>query len=138
MFYDGGCPLCRREVAHYQRLDTAQRIRWINIDSEPEVLDTFRIAHPEAMGRLHVLTPDGKIVTGAQAFATVWAALPYYRGLGYLVKRLRLLKPLDRLYALFARWRYHRRLKELGEEKTRVSYDDATRSERAAQAHPHK
>lgn len=29
VFFDGGCPMCRREIAHYQRLDAAGRIRWL-------------------------------------------------------------------------------------------------------------
>ena len=26
VFYDGGCPLCRREIAHYRRIDSAERL----------------------------------------------------------------------------------------------------------------
>lgn len=114
MFYDGGCPICRREVAHYQRLDAAKRIRWVNIDGEPEALDAVGISHPEAMRRLHVLNREGELLKGAHAFATIWSELPYYRGVSQLVTHLRLLKPLELLYGLFARWRYSRLRSERG------------------------
>ena len=35
VFYDGGCPLCRREIAHYQRIDRERRIQWTDIQQEP-------------------------------------------------------------------------------------------------------
>lgn len=118
MFYDGGCPLCRREVGHYQRLDRARRIRWINIDTEPEELERLGITQEEGMRRLHALNADGQLVTGTYAFATIWSELPYYRRIGHLVKRLRILKLLDRAYELFARWRFRRRLKDRATEHT--------------------
>jgi predicted DCC family thiol-disulfide oxidoreductase YuxK len=111
LFYDGGYPLCRREVGHYQRLDMAKRIRWINIHTEPLVLERLGIRQEEGMRRLHALTADGQLVTGAHAFAIIWSELPYYRRIGHLVKCLRILELLDRAYELFARWRFRRRLK---------------------------
>ena len=35
VFYDGGCPLCRREIAHYRRIDSAERLRWVDALNEP-------------------------------------------------------------------------------------------------------
>ncbi|MFT6308343.1 MAG: putative DCC family thiol-disulfide oxidoreductase YuxK, partial [Halioglobus sp.] len=31
MFYDGACPLCSREVAHYRRIDTNNNVSWLDI-----------------------------------------------------------------------------------------------------------
>lgn len=117
MFFDGGCPLCRREVAHYQKLDTAKRIRWVNIDTEPEALEALSIAPTDAMRRLHVLTPEGKVVSGARAFATIWSELPYYRRLSNVLQRLHILQPLELCYELFARWRFRRRVKTLSKNR---------------------
>ena len=112
MFYDGGCPLCRREIAHYRKLDRAQRIDWVDISQDQHRLAALDISVSHAMQRLHVQTPDGRLVTGAEAFATVWEALPYYRWLARMVRGARLLRPLDAVYYRFARWRFQRRCRD--------------------------
>ncbi len=109
MFYDGDCPLCRREVAHYRRLDRSGRIDWIDIARDAEALAAHKLDRADAMAQLHVRDRDGALVTGAAAFAAVWAELPYYRWLARGVRALRLVGPLDLIYRPFARWRLRRR-----------------------------
>ena len=111
MFYDGGCPLCRREVGHYRRLDRARRVRWIDIDGQGEPLEPFHLTRSDAMARLHVLDRDGQMQSGAAAFVALWSALPYYRWLARFVQSLGLIPILERLYVPFARWRMSRRRK---------------------------
>lgn len=112
MFYDGGCPLCSREVSHYRRQDAAGRIDWIDISSDPSLLHALGVAPTTAMERLHVLHRDGWLATGAYAFAVIWSELPYYRRLAGILYKLRLLPWLDKAYAKFARWRYRRRCRD--------------------------
>jgi predicted DCC family thiol-disulfide oxidoreductase YuxK len=109
VFYDGACPLCRREIAHYQRLDRRARIEWVDITRQPERLAGNGIAFTDAMQRLHVRESDGRIVTGAEAFVALWARLPYYRVLARLVSRPWRVRLLDRAYTRFAAWRWQRR-----------------------------
>ncbi len=109
MFYDGGCSLCGREVAHYRRLDKADRVQWIDINPDPGVLDAVGIRYEEAMARLHVRDRAGEIQTGAWAFAAVWDELPFYRWLSRVVRALYLLPAMEAAYTLFARWRLKRR-----------------------------
>lgn len=112
VFYDGGCPLCSREIKHYQRLDTAGRIEWTDITRDEDLLRTLGITLNTAMARFHVLNRDGRLVTGAYAFAVVWAQLPYYRRLARLLESLGLLPLLERLYSRFARWVFRHRCRE--------------------------
>lgn len=112
MFYEGGCPLCRREVRHYQRLDTAQRIQWVDISHDMNLLQAFGISFETAMGRLHVLYRDGRLLTGAYAFAALWSELPYYRVLSAILRFPGALTTLDKLYSSFARWRFQQRCRE--------------------------
>ncbi len=109
MFYDGGCPLCSREVAHYQRLDKNRRIELIDIHAHPHLVDSIGVNHEEAMARLHVRDETGQVQTGVWAFAAIWDALPYYRWLARTLRALRLLPALDLAYTWFARWRFKRR-----------------------------
>ena len=112
MFYDGGCPLCRREIKHYRRLDSANRIDWIDISRDASLVQAMGVTLDTAMARLHVLHRDGWLATGAYAFAVVWSELPYYRWLARLLYGLGLLPLLERLYSRFARWRFQRRCRE--------------------------
>ena len=112
VFYDGGCPLCRREIAHYRRLDGAERIEWMDITRDDSLLRSLGIPFGKAMERLHVLQPDGEVATGVQAFAVIWDELPRYRRLARALRSLRLSPVLERLYGRFARWRFRQRCAE--------------------------
>jgi len=109
MFFDGGCPLCNREVAHYRRLDRRGRIRWVDITNHPETLSEHGIAYATAMERLHALGEDGQIVSGVPAFVTIWRQLPGYRHPARIVEGLGLVPVLDWFYTRFAVWRLKRR-----------------------------
>ncbi len=109
MFFDGGCPLCRREVAHYRRLDRGDRVCWVDISREPRALENQGIDRSDAMRRLHVINERGRVVSGMPAFVAVWRQLPVYRHLAWFVERLGLVPTLERLYVNFASWRYRRR-----------------------------
>ena len=109
MFYDGGCPLCKREVAHYKRLDSAARVSWVDIDEDACLLEASGISVEQAMKRLHVKDHNGQLVTGAYAFHTLWRQLPYYRVLATLVSPAIVLAALDVIYSGFAKRRYAKR-----------------------------
>lgn len=109
VFYDGGCGLCGREIAHYRRLDGAARIHWLDISREPQALAAHGLGLDEAMAVFHVRGADGAMHRGVAGFVELWRHLPYYRRLAWLVTRLGLVGPLERGYARFARWRLGRR-----------------------------
>jgi predicted DCC family thiol-disulfide oxidoreductase YuxK len=108
-FFDGGCPMCSKEIAHYQRLDRSGRIHWVDITRDAAALDAAGLDAETAMRRLHVQTATGEMLTGVPAFVAVWRQLPGYRLLARLVTGLRLTRPLDLAYARFADWRFERR-----------------------------
>lgn len=109
LFYDGGCPLCRREIAHYRRLDRTGRVEWVDIHTSGDRLGRYGITWETAMRRLHLIEVDGRRFTGAYAFAALWRRLPYYRVLGWMLIRTGLVQPLDKVYVRFADWRWSRR-----------------------------
>lgn len=109
ILFDGGCPLCAREVSHYRRLHAQRTIAWVDISLEPDLVQRFAVQPAAAMARLHVRDTHGRWVTGAYAFAVLWAQLPRYRMLASVLGSLRLLPVIDRAYGHFARWRLRRR-----------------------------
>jgi predicted DCC family thiol-disulfide oxidoreductase YuxK len=109
VFYDGACPLCRREIAHYRRVDHAGRLRWVDAAGEVHTLAGFGLSLEDAMAELHVLDAAGAWQRGVDAFVVIWEHLPRYRWLARLVSALGLRGPLGFAYQRFAAWRYRRR-----------------------------
>lgn len=108
-FYDRGCGLCRREIAHYRAIDRDNRVEWVDINTDRRLLDALGVSHEQAMKRMHVLGADGVLRDGAAAFVALWSALPYYRFLARLVYFTRTTGLLEAAYRRFASWRYTRR-----------------------------
>lgn len=111
MYFDGGCPFCSREVAHYRRLDRTNRVSWVDISRAPEALALHGISYDAAMERLHATDEEGRLVCGVPAFVAVWRQLPGYRHLARVVVALGLVPLLDQAYGRFASWRLKRRCK---------------------------
>jgi len=108
VLYDGQCPLCSREIAHYRRRRGAERINWVDITRDEQVLAGLGISRTVAMSRFHVRDGAGQWRTGAAAFVLLWSQLPAYAWLARLVTRLRLLPLMEWGYDLFLRWRSRR------------------------------
>jgi len=109
VFYDGDCPLCRREIAHYRRVDSANRLHWVDAANAADTLAEHGLSREQAMAELHVLDGSGRWQRGVDAFLVIWQHLPAYRWLAKLVTVLGLRRPLGYGYRHFAAWRYRQR-----------------------------
>ncbi len=85
VFYDGGCPVCSREIALYQRLSdgASDRPAFENIMAENAILPDG-VSREAALARFHVRLRSGEVVSGAAAFIALWRATPRFRLLGRL------------------------------------------------------
>ncbi len=86
MYYDGACPVCRTEIAAYQRADGGDDLHWIDVTRcEAGELgpDLDRAA---ALARMHVRRADGTLVQGAAAFVEIWASLVRWRWVARLAR----------------------------------------------------
>jgi 3-demethoxyubiquinol 3-hydroxylase len=83
VYYDGGCPVCSREIGLYQRLSDGQSDRpaFENVASEGAALPQD-VSREDAMARFHVRLGSGEVVSGAAAFIALWRATPRFRLLG--------------------------------------------------------
>lgn len=103
VWYDGACPLCRREISAMRRLDKGERIEFIDVADE-EAAASCPTDRESLLARFHA-EEDGKLLDGAAAFAAMWRAIPVLRPLGLLAKNRVVLALLERLYRVFLRVR---------------------------------
>jgi len=100
VYYDGSCPLCRREIAHYRRLAPREPLAWVDV-SAPEAALGAGLSAAEAMARFHVRTPDGTLLGGGAAFARLWLAMPGWHWLGRLCSNRPMTVLLEAAYRTF-------------------------------------
>lgn len=112
VLFDGGCPLCRREIDHYRRLRDADAVRWVDITCDDRLEQRFGVGVEAAMARFHVRDSGGRWHTGAQAFVELWSVLKRYRWLARLVRGLRLTAVLEWGYVRFAERRLRQRCRD--------------------------
>ena len=107
LLYDGGCPLCLREVTFLRGRDArlhpgAPLLDFVDIDDPAyDPAAHAGISYREAMGRIHAVAADGSVLRDVEVFRRAYQLV----GLGWLYAPTRwpLLSALvDRLYALWA------------------------------------
>ena len=75
VFFDGYCPMCRREIAYYQRLDISCKLAWVDVSlNDASCPDGY--CQQDLLKRFHVRTTDGRMFSGAADFALMWTLLP--------------------------------------------------------------
>jgi len=109
VFYDGACPLCSREIAHYRQCSGSDVVNWLDISQSREQLAAYDIDYDSAMKRFHVLSPDGTYHTGAYGFVYLWSKLKPYKIFSKLINLFSLASLLDWFYVRFAKWRTTRK-----------------------------
>jgi predicted DCC family thiol-disulfide oxidoreductase YuxK len=79
VFFDGGCPLCRREIAMLRRWDRTGKIRFTDIVSVDFRAADVGKSHDELMARMHGRLPDGTWVQGGEVFRRMYGAVGFRR-----------------------------------------------------------
>jgi len=105
VYYDGACPVCRREIAHYRGLPGAQACQWVDAAACAPAALGPGLDRGAALARLHVRLADGRLLQGAPGFAALWCTLPRWRWLGRLAAHWPLRPLLALGYAVFLRLR---------------------------------
>lgn len=101
VWFDGGCPLCRREIAAMKRLDRAGRITFLDVASDATECPIDRGA---LLARFHA-QENGVLLSGAAAFAAMWRAIPLLRPFGLAARNRLVGSALEWLYVRFLRHR---------------------------------
>lgn len=105
VFYDGACPICRREIEVYKSRGGADTIAWLDVancaaDDLPQGYTRDRL-----LGRFHVMTDHGTLIDGGAAFIEIWRALPIFRPLAALFSLPGAAPVLEQLYSGFLKLR---------------------------------
>ncbi len=101
VWFDGGCPLCLREIALMRRLDWRGVIEFTDVAAPDAACPLDRAV---LLARLHA-REGGVMLSGAAAFAAMWRAIPVLKPLGWLARNRGVLAALEWLYLRFLRIR---------------------------------
>ena len=105
IFFDGGCPLCKREVDFLQSRNQKGYIEFIDIDSSDFFLDSkYGITYKQAMQRIHALKSDGTVIKDMKVFQEAYSLI----GLGWVYSPTKwpiLEKFFDLIYSFWAKYR---------------------------------
>ena len=111
VIYNGACPICAREIAHYRARAERTGAALDFVDLCTTDLTRYRLSADAAARRLHVASGD-RLVSGIDAFALIWARLPGFAWLARIA-RFPVIRPLlDVAYnRVAAPWLYRKHLK---------------------------
>ncbi len=110
LLFDGGCPLCVREVRFLEQRDLERNaphpcIAFVDINADDyNPVAHAGISYRDAMGRIHAIAADGTVLRDVAVFRRAYELI----GLGWLYAPTGwpVVGPLaDWAYGIWARWR---------------------------------
>ena len=104
VWFDGACPLCRREIAFLKRLDRRGRIAFIDVAPD-DAVEACPIDRANLLARFHARETGKSLVSGAAAFGVVYRQVPWLSPIGQLMRIPPLLWVAERAYRAFLRVR---------------------------------
>ena len=105
LIYDGECGLCLRSVQRLRAWDREQRLAYVAFQDAPAV-QRFGIGLPALAAAMHLVLPDGRVFSGADAVPELGRLLPGKRwwAWGFAVPGVR--QVARRVYRHIARRRH--------------------------------
>ena len=100
VYFDGSCPLCRAEVALYRNHDASSQLCFFDV-SDAGIPVESDLPRARAMGRFHVRQSDGRLLSGAAAFVSIWRVLPRWQWVARAASFPGMLLLLEGCYRLF-------------------------------------
>ncbi len=106
LLYDGECPLCVKEVNFLLKKDAGRGlVNFIDIsDDNYRAEENSGIDYETAMGRIHGILPDGKVIKNVAVFREIYAIL----GMGWvyrITKNPIIGRIADLIYGIWADYR---------------------------------
>ena len=105
IFFDGGCPLCKREVDFLQSRNQKGYQSFIDINTSDFYLDLkYGITYKQAMERIHALKSDGSVIKDIKVFQEAYTLI----GLGWIYAPTKIPiidKVIEFIYSVWAKYR---------------------------------
>ena len=105
IFFDGECPICKREVEFLQSRNQRGYLSFIDINTSDFYLDfKYGITYKQAMERIHALKSDGSIIKDIKVFQEAYTLI----GLGWIYAPTKIpifSKFIDFIYGIWAKYR---------------------------------
>ena len=105
IFFDGGCPLCKREIDFLQSRNQKGYLKFIDINNPDFSLDfKYGITYKQAMERIHALRSDGSVIKDIKVFQEAYSLI----GLGWIYAPTKFPifdKLIELIYALGEKYR---------------------------------
>jgi predicted DCC family thiol-disulfide oxidoreductase YuxK len=100
VYYDGECPLCRREISIYKGLSGATDVRYIDIEAPNFNCNDLVLKKKKLKSRFHI-KKNGLFLTGGYAFVELWKHYPRLRFLNIIFSSRLMRFLLDKSYNVF-------------------------------------
>ena len=94
--------MCRREIDVIRRLEHRSSIQFIDVSGSTPA--SCPIDRGSLLARFHA-AEDGRLLSGAAAFAAMWRAIRLLRPIGLAARNTVVLSALEALYRVFLRSR---------------------------------
>lgn len=101
VFYNSACPVCDWGIEN-QRKITHIPVLWHDLHSDNSLCNALNVEIRTARKYLHVLTADGQLHVGIDAFIVLWRAVPSQAWLARLFSYWPVHRPAKLAYSLFA------------------------------------
>ncbi|MDA0712621.1 MAG: DUF393 domain-containing protein [bacterium] len=86
IYFDGSCHLCSREIEGYRKQDVSEKLKLIDISTSNFDASADGLDPQEVKRVMHVRRPDGRVVTGIDAFVAIWRHMGIFTILSFLVE----------------------------------------------------
>ena len=75
ILYDSFCKVCNAEIEYYKEKDTDKHFDYVDIMNPKFNAENFGLTKSDVHKYFHVITKDGKVLKGVEAFHYIWKEL---------------------------------------------------------------
>lgn len=110
VYYDGACPICRRDRARYERWagETGDSVKWCDLNQYGEHLRAIGVDPDVALMSLHLEDENGHLYDGIDAYVLLMQRVPRLRPAAFLMGLPGVKGVLTVLYRCWVRRRLRR------------------------------